>query len=237
MKRLAVIPARGGSKRIPKKNIKDFCGQPMISYILNCAINSNLFEKIHISTEDLEIASCAEKILGEKLDFMRPASLADDFTALMPVLNYVKNEYAFNNQHFDEIWMLMPCSPLLEIDDLHNAADAFSKAPVGTNLLTVAEYPTPIEWAFNKDENDILSPCNPGMFKIRSQDISNKYYDTGSLAIFLANNIGEVADDIDKSFVGFTLPKIKAVDIDTEDDWKLAEALFLLKKRGLVGRV
>ena len=63
MKRLAVIPARGGSKRIPKKNIKDFCGQPMISYILNCAINSNLFDKIHISTEDLEIASCAEKIL------------------------------------------------------------------------------------------------------------------------------------------------------------------------------
>ena len=76
MKRLAVIPARGGSKRIRKKNIKDFCGQPIISYILNCAIESNLFDMIHVSTEDLEISTCAEKLLGRKLDFMRPSSLA-----------------------------------------------------------------------------------------------------------------------------------------------------------------
>ena len=229
--RLAVIPARGGSKRIRRKNIRDFCGQPMISYILNCAIESNLFERIHVSTEDKEIASCAEEILGRKLDFMRPDSLADDFTALMPVLNHVKNEYSMRNHHFDEIWMLMPCSPLLEIVDLQKAAITFANSPKDSNLLAVTQYPAPIEWSFIKDENNILSPCYPGMFKTRSQDIRDKYYDTGSFAIFTAENIGQLSDNIDKSFIGFTLPKIKVVDIDTEDDWKLAEALFEYKNK------
>ena len=120
MKRLAIIPARGGSKRILNKNIKNFCGKPIISYIIETASNTNLFSKIHISTEDKEIFNLVSS-MGLVPDFERPKNLADDHTPLMPVIKYVVEKYKKINQTYEEVWLLFPCSPLITESDLNGA--------------------------------------------------------------------------------------------------------------------
>ena len=115
-RRLAIIPARGGSKRIADKNIRAFCGRPMIAHILDTARASGLFEVIHVSTESPRIASVVEA-LGFEVHFPRPiAQLADDKTPLMPVLRYVTETFQSRGQTFDEVWLLMACAPLIEAE-------------------------------------------------------------------------------------------------------------------------
>lgn len=111
-KRIAVIPARGGSKRLPGKNIRDFCGGPMIGHILRAARESGLFDVIHVSTEDAEIRTvCTD--LGFAPDFERDPALADDVTPILPVLKFVIDTYAEQDKRFDQIWLLMACAPLI----------------------------------------------------------------------------------------------------------------------------
>lgn len=229
MKRLAIIPARGGSKRIPHKNIKPFCGKPMIAHVLDAAANSNLFETIHVSTDSENIAGVV-KGLGHEIDFMRPKKLSDDFTPIMPVLKYVLEEYEKTGQSFDQVWLLMACSPLLEPKDLKEAEDIFNCSDKQRALLAVSEYPVPVEWAFSMNKERELTPLQPGMFSKRSQDIETKYFDAGTFAIFPSSIIFEAEGaGSDKSFIGYPLPKGTAIDIDTEDDWLLAEAIYHLK--------
>ncbi len=144
MKRLAIIPARGGSKRIPNKNIRDFCGQPIITHVLAAARDSGLFSTTHVSTESKSINKVATKF-GFPPDFPRPESLADDHTPIMPVLRYTAEEYARIGEHFDEIWLLMACAPLIKADDLIAAASLFSENGSNSPVLAVSEYPVPIE--------------------------------------------------------------------------------------------
>ena len=125
-KRLVVVPARGGSKRIPNKNIKDFCGKPIIYYSLKAASNSKLFSKIHISTDSKEIFDTA-KIMGFEPDFMRPKSLSEDDTPLMPVMRFVADEYRKIGEIFDEVWLLMSCAPLINSSHLVEASKKFHK--------------------------------------------------------------------------------------------------------------
>ena len=117
MRRLAIIPARGGSKRIPNKNVRDFCGKPMLAHILSAARDSGLFETVHVSTENAAIASVAAE-QGYPVDFMRPDNLADDYTAIMPVMKYVVDEYERRGRTFDQVWLLMACAPLIAASDL-----------------------------------------------------------------------------------------------------------------------
>jgi len=225
-KRLAVIPARGGSKRIPKKNIRNFCGKPIISYILETAKNSNLFDVIHVSTDSESIANTVDE-LGFPVDFMRPAELADDYTPIMPVLKYVCDEYKKRGVEFDQVWMITPTSPFLESQDLLDA-DALMKEMSGdAQLLAVSEYQAPVEWAFKRNTDGSLVPVQPGMFSVRSQDLEAKFFDVGSLCVFPVQNVldSEGAGS-DSGFIGLVLPKYKAIDIDTLDDWEFAEILY-----------
>lgn len=231
MKRLAIIPARGGSKRISNKNIRDFCGNPMISYILRSANDSKLFEEIHVSSEDDEILQLVDQ-LGFRVDFKRPIELAYDHTPIMPVLKYVAEKYEQSGKVFDEVWLLMACSPLIDASDLQAAAKAFDLSLQDKPLLGVSPYPAPIEWAFAMDkDNSRLTPLNPGMFAMRSQDLQTRYYDAGSLAVFplklITQSVGAGSDD---EFIPFILSRDKSIDIDDEDDWKFAEALFKSRK-------
>jgi len=235
MKRLAIIPARGGSKRIPNKNIRDFCGKPMISYALGAARSSELFDTIHVSTDSLKISNVVDN-LGFPIDFMRPKSLADDYTRIMPVLKYVTDEYAKINQAFDQVWMLMACAPLIDAIDLIKAEKLFSQAGGRDPLLAVSEYPVPIEWAFSRKPNGRMIPLQPGMFAKRSQDLEKSYYDAGSFAAFPAKTVecsqGAGTDD---AFIGYVLPKGTSIDIDDEQDWALAESIFQMKAGKLKG--
>ena len=125
-RRLAIIPARGGSKRIKKKNIKQFLGKPIISYSIETALKSNLFSKIHVSTDSLEIKKISEKN-KINIDFMRPKNLANDNVGLIEVLKFVANKYKNLGYKFDEVWLIMPCSPLINYKDLIKASKIYKK--------------------------------------------------------------------------------------------------------------
>lgn len=228
-RRLAVIPARGGSKRIPNKNIRDFCGKPMIAHVLQAALASELFDVIHVSTESAEIRETVEK-LGFRIDFPRTDALADDHTPIMPVLKYVADTYASRGELFDQVWLLMACAPLVDARDLQQAAELFDRSGGRDPLLAVAEYPAPIEWAFSRSEDGKLTPVQAGMFAVRSQDLEKKYFDAGSFAAFPAATVrASQGAGSDAGFVGYVLPKGKAIDIDDEADWAMAEAMYRLK--------
>ena len=225
-RRIAIIPARGGSKRVPNKNIRDFCGKPMIAYVLQAASASGLFDEIHVSTESADIRETVEK-LGFQIDFMRPHELADDYTPIMPVLKYVVDAYASRGRLFDQVWSLMPCAPLVESADLLKAANLFDQSGGGRSVLAVAEYPVPIEWAYRRMPDGKITPVQSGMFATRSQDLEKKYFDAGAFAGFPATVVrSSEGAGSDVGFVGYVLPKGKAVDIDDEADWSLAESIY-----------
>jgi pseudaminic acid cytidylyltransferase len=224
--RIAIIPARGGSKRIPNKNIRDFCGQPMISYVLAAAKESGLFSKIHVSTESHQIASLVNE-LDFKVDFLRPSELADDHTPLMPVLKFVIEEFTKRGLNFDEVWLLMACSPNMRADDLYQASLLMNGESSSTSLVSISEYPVPIEWAFAREPTGHLIPKQPGMFKFRSQDLKPSFYDTGTFAVFSRTTVmSSNGAESNAKYIGYILPKGSAIDIDTEMDWIAAEAIY-----------
>ena len=225
-KRLAIIPARGGSKRIPDKNIRNFSGKPVISYILETVKNSNMFDVIHVSTDSEIIAGLVDK-LGFTVDFMRPAQLSDDYTPIMPVLKYVLEEYSKQGKIFDQVWMFMPTAVFLDISDIIEINKLFLQSNQKKSILGVSEYSPPIEWAFTMENNGELVPLQPGKFAIRSQDLHPKYYDVGSFSLFTSTTVtSSDGAGNDNGFIGYVMPKYKAIDIDTLDDWKFSEALY-----------
>ena len=226
MTRLAIVPARGGSKRIHKKNIRDFHGVPMITHVLRTAKASGLFDEIHISTEDPEILEIAAKF-HEKPKFIRPQELACDHTPLLPVLKNVLTEFENLGITFDEVWMIMPCAPLIDVEDFNRAAIEYSKLDFPSPLAAIAEYSAPIEWAFEKDENNKLKPLHPGAFRERSQDLRPKYYETGTFIVYPYEYLKHCdGSEVDQDYVGIEIDRHKAIDIDDENDWLIAEALF-----------
>ena len=226
MKRIVIIPARGGSKRIQKKNIKSFCGKPIISYPIKAIIESKLFDKIHVSTDDKKVVEVVNK-LGVNVDFFRPKSLSDDFTTIVPVVKYVVDRYKKMNQNFNEVWVILPCSPLLKSSDLIEASSLFNKNKISKSLMSVTEYPVPVEWAFKKDNKGNLKPLNEGAFKIRSQDLEKKYYDAGMFYIYSEKHILNTDyNGSDTNIIPYVIDKGSAIDIDDNEDWIIAEKLF-----------
>lgn len=225
-KRLAIIPARGGSKRIYQKNIAKFHGQPIIYYTLQAAQSSGLFDLIHVSTDSNLVFAIAKK-LGFEPEFLRPSELAADDTPLFPVLRHVVDKFAKLGNFFDEVWLLMPCAPLVEKRDLILASKLF--AETGGPILSVCEYPAPIEWAYQQNADGRLYPILSDKSTIRSQDLGIKFYDAGIFAIYSAK---ELMNDInfgrDLIFYGFHIDRMRAIDIDYESDWKYAEEIFKL---------
>jgi pseudaminic acid cytidylyltransferase len=231
IRRIAIIPARGGSKRIPNKNIRDFCGKPMIAHILQAARESELFDVIHVSTESIHIREVVED-LGFSVDFMRPDKLADDHTPIMPVLRYVTETYASRGQVFDQVWLLMACAPLVRHSDLRQASELFDQSGGGSPVLAISEYPVPIEWAFSRTSDGKLTPVKPGMFAVRSQDLEKKYFDAGVFTVFPTQKVqASEGPGSDNGFIGHVIPKGAAIDIDEESDWTLAEAMYQTRKR------
>ena len=227
-RRLAIIPARGGSKRIPNKNIKYFLGKPVISYIISAAYNSGIFTKIHVSTDSLKVKEVVEKIGMASIDFLRPESISDDHTPLMPVLKFVVEKFEIDKgDFFDEVWLLMPCAPLVTANDLINASIFYDNKKTESQMLAVSELPVPYEWIFKLDSKKNLSPLVEGGFAIRSQDLNSVYYDCG---IFYAYPINLIKNSIgagsDQNLLGFIYPKFKSVDIDNMEDWNYAEKLY-----------
>jgi CMP-N-acetylneuraminic acid synthetase len=222
-RRLAVMPARGGSKRIPGKNIVPFCGAPLMAHALRAAMASGLFDTIHVSTEDSAIAAVATAE-GFSPPFLRDPALADDHTPLLPVLRWVVARLAEAGEHFASVTLVMPTAPLIDADDIA-AAHALFESHGGTRpVLAVAPFPVPIEWAFRRAADGALTPLQPGMDQVRSQDLPEAWYDSGTFLILPAASLAPDAPS--PAWLGFQLPRWKAVDIDTPEDLALAERLF-----------
>lgn len=225
---LALIPARGGSKRIPRKNVIDFLGKPMLAYPIEAALASERFACVHVSTDDDEIAETASR-LGADVSFRRPADLSGDHTPLLPVMRHALEEFARRGRRFADLCTLFPCAPLVEAADIHGAYEVFRAHGGRRNLLTVARAPVPAEWYYHMSPEGRLIPVTPGGAFIRSQDLAPAYFETGTFTIFSADRIlspDSVQDDT--NYVAYELPVDKAIDIDTPDDLERAKLLYRL---------
>lgn len=223
--KIAIIPARGGSKRIKNKNIVNFCGKPLIAYSLEVAKKSGLFDKIHVSTESDEIRAVSEG-LGFPVDFMRDPSLADDYVGTLPVVRWVLEQYLERSENYEEVCLILPTAPLIEAEDLKKAFELFKLHAGNYSVLPVVAYPAPIEWAFDKLGSELLEPCQPGKFKVRSQDLGKKYYDSGTFAWFSKKRIFSDSVAGDENFMAYVLDRYKAVDIDDMEDLRFARHIY-----------
>jgi N-acylneuraminate cytidylyltransferase len=186
-----------------------------------------------VSTEDTEIVNTVISF-GLNIDFLRPENLSTDHTPLLPVLKYVIETYAKQGVEFDEVWLLMACSPLVEKSDLLNAAELYdSQQGTKKGILAVTEYPAPVEWAFTMNDDSSLEPLDADKQLLRSQDIETKYFDSGTFVIFPVEQILD-ADSKGRhsKYLGYILPKLKGIDIDNEHDWEFAEMVHVIKSRG-----
>ena len=224
--RLAVIPARGGSKRIPKKNIAPFCGKPMIAYALEAVAKSGMFDKIHVSTDSDEICQVVEK-LGYAVDFRRDAALADDFTGLVPVLRWVVDQYRCRGENYDEICCIWPNAPLIRSQDIVEAFDIFTQHEARHPLLVFARFPVPVEWAFRRSEDGLMTAVFPESLTRRSQDLQHAYYECGPFTIWSPSHLAS-DNPLTGQVLSYVLPAERAVDIDTPEDLVYAERLFRL---------
>lgn len=223
--RIAIIPARGGSKRIKDKSIVDFCGRPMLSYALAAAKDSGLFDVIHVSTDSTRIAAVAAD-LGFPVDFLRDPAFADDHTPLMPVLRWVLQQFAARGQAASDVCLLMPCAPLVEAGDLRGAHEAFVKAGRKTMVLAVVPFPYPVERALAMDSEGVLRPKFPESWHKRSQDLDPAYHDAGLFSFSPAAHILDPELVVTDRLLPYALPRYKAADIDEPEDLEYAEILY-----------
>lgn len=231
MSRLAIIPARGGSKRIPHKNIVDFHGSPLISYSIQAAKMSKLFSDVHISTDSERIADVATNC-GYPVDFMRAPELADDNTGLLPVMQWVLDQYERRGKMFQSVCLLMPTAPLIDADDLVAADELFRLNDEVRTVVAVSRFAVPVEWAYYMEKDGTLKAREPNMANVRSQDLQPAYFDSGTFMFIPVNKIKAGRLD-DAPMIAFPLPRHKAIDIDEQEDLELAETIFRGLKNSL----
>jgi pseudaminic acid cytidylyltransferase len=220
---LAIIPARGGSKRIPGKNLKPFLGRPVIAYVIETALRSGLFEEVMVSTDDPEIADAARRY-GAAVPFMRSARTSDDFAILNDVLGEVLDEYRKTGREFDAVCLLLPTAPLIRQPVLQKALDLLRDEKFDS-VRPVVRYPYPIQRSLRMINNRV-EMFYPENYTRRSQDLEPAYHDAGQF-YWIAGN--KHLTDPGKGAV--VIPEMEAHDIDTPEDWEMAEIKYKLLHR------
>ena len=219
---LAIITARGGSKRIPRKNIKDFMGKPMIAYAISAALESKIFDEIMVSTDDDEIAQISQKF-GAKIPFMRSEKTANDFATTYDVLVEVIQKYKELGKEFDEICCIYPCVPFLNGEILKEAYIKFKNSKAD-RLIPIVKYSFPIQRAFRINSNGFLEYNEPQNAPKRSQDLESMYHDVGMFYFYKK-------DKLDSMFCApFEMSEASIQDIDTVEDWEMAEIKYKVLK-------
>ena len=224
---LCIIPARGGSKRIPRKNIVELCGKPMLAYTIEAAEQSKLFDRVIVSTEDDEIAAVAEKY-GAYVE-KRNKELATDKATVLDVCLDLLEKYENEGQSFDYICILLPTSPLRTGDDLVNAFKKFEESD-GNALMAVTTYAISPFWAL-KEDNGFLVPYFGEKYMVRSQDLPEVFVDNGAVYVFKIDTLKQERRFFCSKLVPFEMPRERSIDVDEKVDLELAE-FFLSKKEG-----
>lgn len=221
---VAIIPARGGSKRILKKNIKPFCGKPIIAWSIEAAKESGCIDYIIVSTDDDEIASVAESY-GARAPFRRPAHLADDHTATRSVVNHAIREVQRELGRPEYVCTIYATAPFLQIEDLEKGLEILISNG-GDFAFSVTHYPYPIQRALRLTTEGGVAMFHPEYRKIRSQDLEPAYHDAGQFYWGRTNAFLEDKDTFSNTSTPIILPSWRVVDIDTPEDWQRAEHLF-----------
>lgn len=231
MKNLAIIPARGGSKRIPRKNIKDFLGKPIIAYSIETALRSELFDEVMVSTDDEEIADVARDH-GAKVPFMRSDKNSDDYTGPGDVVEEVLEDYDRVGKKFTNICCIFATAPLLKVFRLKEGFNLFAKSDFDV-VFTVCEFSSPI-WRSYKINNKKGIEMNFLEFETkRSQDLSNSYFDAGQFYWFEKENFIKLENKniFGQSKGAVVLDNFEVQDIDTIDDWNMVKLKYKFLKR------
>jgi pseudaminic acid cytidylyltransferase len=220
--KVAIIPARGGSKRIPRKNIKEFNGKPIIAWSILAAQESKLFDCIVVSTDDDEIKTIAEEY-GAIVPFIRPASISDDHAPTVPVISHAVKEIDKLYGYVEYVCCIYPCSPLLLSSDLIEAFNMLESTETDF-VYPIVEYPHPIFRSMRKSKNGKMEFLYPEYELTRTQDLESVFHDAGQFYWGKAEAWRELKK-MHTDGIGMEIPSYRVVDIDTEDDWKRAEML------------
>lgn len=223
-KAIAIITARGGSKRIPRKNIKDFLGQPIIKYAIDAALESKIFDTIMVSTDDEEIAGVARQC-GADVPFMRSKETSNDSAGTADVLLEVIYQYLKMNIKFDNLCCIYPCVPFLNGSTLVNAFSVFTGNNVDA-LMPVVRYSYPIQRSLRLNNNGLLEYQHPEYIKSRTQDLEPAYHDVGMFYIIKTEVLLKEKSLVPPKTIAFVINELEAQDIDTPDDWAIAELKY-----------
>lgn len=226
-KAIAIIPARGGSKRIPRKNIKDFFGKPLIAYSIEAALESKLFDKIIVSTDDEEIANVAKKY-GAEVPFIRPKELSDDFTGTEDVVKHALEWLKEGGETFEFACTIYATAPLLQSKYLVEGYNAL-KTSTAVNVFSATSMPYPIQRTFKINDEGRCEMFTPEHYMTRSQDLEEAYQDAGQ---FYCTKTDQTSNEImfSKDSIPIILPRHLVQDIDTLEDWKRAEVMYKVMK-------
>jgi len=228
---VAIIPARGGSKRIARKNLKLFNGLPMIVWSIRAALDSGLFDQVVVSTDDQEIAEVA-RAHGAQVPFMRPPALADDFTGTAAVIVHALETLLEQGQHFDYACCIYATAPLLQARYLEQGLQRLIQHPQKSYAFSVCGFAAVVQRALTVDAEGALEALYPQYRETRSQDLPEAYHDAGQF--YWGRTLAWLRGDVlfSSRSLPVILPRYLVQDIDTLEDWKRAEYLYAALKAG-----
>jgi len=221
---IAIIPARGGSKRIPKKNIKNFLGKPIISYSIELAIKSNFFDKVIISTDCDEIAEVA-KSYGAEVPFKRPKAISDDFSTLNEVLRHAIDFIENDGFLFEYVCCIYATAPFIEIDDIRRGLELIDTKK-WESVIAATNFSYPIFRSFEKDKKGGLKMVFPNHYSSRSQDLPEIFHDAGQFFWAKSEYLKKSPSGFNHNNTIVKIPNYRAQDIDTDEDWQRAELIY-----------
>jgi N-acylneuraminate cytidylyltransferase len=221
---IGIIPARGGSKRIPGKNIKPFAGKPIVAWVIEAALASGLFDRLIVSTDDKKIAEVVTEY-GAEVPFMRPAELSDDHTGIIEVVQHaiawLKNEHV----EIDNVCCMLATAPFLRADVLSDALAQLIDTKA-SYALSVTSFPFPIQRAIRINSADRVEAMWPENIALRSQDLEEAFHDAGQFYWGTRRAFERGEPIFSSGSLPIRLPRYQVQDIDTPEDWKLAELMF-----------
>lgn len=225
MKKIAVITARGGSKRIPRKNIKEFCGKPIIAYSIEAAIESGIFDTVMVSTDDEEIAAVAKRY-GAEVPFYRSEKTSGDFATTNDVLLEVIDEYEKRGQSFDVLCCIYPTAPFITAAKLMDGIKLLTDSGADT-LIPVVDFSYPPQRAMHIVDGK-LEFMYPENLNARSQDLEKHYHDVGQFYFTKVEKYKETRNLMRGNIAPMVLSELEVQDIDNQIDWQMAELKYKL---------
>jgi pseudaminic acid cytidylyltransferase len=221
---ICIIPARGGSKRIPRKNIKEFNGKPIIYYSIEAALKSGCFDKVIVSTDDNEISEIAKKY-GANVPFVRPSELSSDYAGTIPVIKHAIEWMEDKYESIEDVCCLYATAPFVQSKVISTSYQQF-KASKSSYCFSVASFPFPIQRAIQITEDNKISMFYPNYFNTRSQDLEESYHDAGQFYWGKAQAFKDELMLFSEVATPYILPRYLVQDIDTEEDWTRAEIMY-----------